>query len=71
MKKWYKAVCDEHKEMIDVFVDTPSSTAFYLSEKDQQIYEWLGKHTNCRLRFIWQDRHLDECFEWGYRSISK
>ena len=38
MKIWYKAVCDEHKECINIFVDTPSRTALYLSEHDQDIY---------------------------------
>jgi len=69
MKIWYKAVCDEHKECINIFVDTPSRTALYLSEHDQDIYAWLLLHRGCKLRMIHDDCDLDECWENGVEDV--
>ena len=69
MKTWYKAVCDEHKELIDIFVNTPSLTAFYLKDKDEFTQTWLSLHWNCKLRFIHSDEDLDEVFNAGYEKV--
>jgi len=69
MKIWYKAVCDEHKEMINIFVDNPTRTALYLSEHDKDIHAWLGLHYNCKLRMIHQDHDLDECWKTGIKDV--
>jgi hypothetical protein len=52
MKNWYRAVCFEHKETIDVFVSNPSCTSHYLSDKDKEIQGWLEKHYACRLELV-------------------
>jgi hypothetical protein len=69
MKTWYKAVCDEHKEMLDIFVDSVECTHAYLLDKDETIYTWLQLHYGCKLRLIHHDLDMDECFNKGYRSI--
>ena len=80
MKVWYKAVCDEHKEMMDVFVHHLDiigpkgelSGAFvpeYLKDKEGSIITWLRLHAECRLRLIWSDEHMDECFEAKYENV--
>ena len=52
MKTWYRAVCFEHKETIDLFVNNPSTTALFLHEKDQEIQDWLSKHYGCQLELV-------------------
>ncbi len=60
MKIWYRAVCDEHKEMAYVFVSNPTCTAHYLSESDVEIQAWLSRHYSCKLRLIHSDEELEE-----------
>ena len=66
MKIWYKAVCDEHKEMIDIFVNNVATTYHYLLEDDAHINTWLHLHYGCKLRLIHHDLDMDECFNKGY-----
>lgn len=66
MKVWYKAVCDEHKEMIDMFVNNIATTYHYLLEKDNTINTWFQLHYGCKLRLIHNDLDMDECFNNGY-----
>jgi hypothetical protein len=70
MKTWYKAVCDEHKIMCNIFVDHPTNTSLYLSDKDREIYTWLMSHIGCNLRLIHRDEDLDVCFKSGYVDVS-
>lgn len=67
MKVWYKAVCDEHKEMCDVLVhDTYRIIPTYLV--DEAVVQWLQAHLGCKLRLIHSDEDLDECFDKGYEK---
>ena len=71
MHTWYKAVCYEHKEFIDIFVNTPSRTAHLLSEWDGQIYEWLGKHCGCDIHMVKENTEAEEkLFDGTFRSVS-
>lgn len=63
MKTWYRAVCDEHKEACHVLVSNPSCGAVYLSDRDQEIQEWLTKHYGCKLRLIHSDEELDALWD--------
>lgn len=67
MKIWYKAVCDEYKEMIDIFVNNVETT--YLLDKDEDINTWLQLHYGCNLRLIHNDIDMDNCFNNGYVVI--
>ena len=69
MKTWYKAVCDEHKEMIDIFVNNVTITYHYLLNQDKVINAWLQLHYGCKLRLIHSDTDLDECFNKKYTVI--
>lgn len=71
MKTWYKAVCDEHKELIDIFVNDVITTNHYLSDSDKNetIRTWLNLHYGCKLRLIHLDTDLDEVFNNGYEKI--
>jgi len=65
MKIWFKAVCDEHKEMCNVFVhNTYNFIETYLDAA--QVIAWLTEHGDCHLRLIHQDEELAECFDRGY-----
>lgn len=67
MKTWYKAVCDECGEAIDIFVDNPTRTDLYLSKQSAQIQAWLASHFGCApLKLVWRDDQLDELWEMGY-----
>jgi hypothetical protein len=66
MKTWYKAVCDEHKEMIDIFVNNVATTHHYLLDKDEAINAWLQLHYGCSLRLIHLDMDMDDCFNENY-----
>jgi hypothetical protein len=69
MKIWYKAVCDDHKEMIDIFVNNVATTYHYLLDKDEDINTWLQLHYGCQLRLIHHDLDMDDCFNNGYVVI--
>lgn len=71
MKIWYKAVCDEHKEIIDIFVNNVATTNHYLLSKDEMINSWLQLHYGCKLRLIYLDTDMDECFNNGYVMVKK
>ena len=71
MKTWYKAVCDEHKEMIDIFVSNIKCTATYLEDHDELINSWLQLHYGCKLRLVHLDTDLDELFDAGYECVKK
>lgn len=73
LKVWYKAVCDKHKEMIDIFVSNVATTYHYFhgpqgerSHEDMLINDWLAKHYDCSLRLIHNDIDMDKCFNDGY-----
>ena len=70
MKKWYKAVCDECGEAIDLFVNNPSVTACYLSDKDRQIQRWMDvhDHENSDLRLIYRDDQMDKLWDDGWET---
>ena len=69
MKTWYAAVCDDCSDAIQMFVDTPSRTALYLSEYDQRIYEFMMDHYGCRLRLIHSDQEWDELYDSEWERI--
>ena len=71
MKTWYKAVCNEHKEMIDIFVNNVVTTNAYLLDNDECINIWLQLHYGCKLRLIHDDVDMDECFNNGYVVVKK
>lgn len=60
MKLWYKTVYETHKEVCDVFNNTPTMTAYYLSKHDEIIEAWLWKHYGCELKLVWRDDQLDD-----------
>jgi len=70
MHTWYRAVCDEHKEMCHVLVTSTFHirSELYLNDKKyypndtegNTIVKWLGKHYGCKLRLVHQDTDLDE-----------
>ena len=62
MKTWYRAVCDEHKSMCEIFVSNPSSTAFLLGIHDEMIQAWLELHHSCNLRFVSREDELEPLF---------
>jgi hypothetical protein len=70
MKLWYKAVCDDHKEMCDCMVDGPKRSFHYLINKHDDIVAWFQLHRMCPLRLIRDDEELDYCFERGYLSVT-
>lgn len=59
MKTWYRAVCDQHKEMCHILVSNPSCGSHYLSEHDEDIQRWLEKHSACDLRIVHRDDQLE------------
>lgn len=59
MKTWYKAVCDEHKEMCDILVSNPTCGAAYLGKDSEIIQAWLELHSNCHLRLVHRDDDLE------------
>ncbi len=63
MKVWYRAVCHVHKEACHVMVSNPSCTAAYLSDRDQEIQEWLAKHAGCDLHLVHHDLDLDKLWD--------
>lgn len=67
MQIWYDAVCDNHKELCTIMVDSPVGTAPYVSdESNLAIKQWLIEHSSCKLRLICSDEDLDFCFENNY-----
>lgn len=71
MKTWYCAVCDEHKEMIDIFVNNVQCTYDYLFDKDELINTWLQLHYDCTMRLIHHDQDFDYCYNNGYTKVRK
>jgi len=71
MHIWYKAVCDTHREMIDVMVNNPKRTCHYLGDDDRcaTINEWLESHYGCDLRLIHRDNQLDFCYDNAYTDV--
>jgi hypothetical protein len=69
--KRYKAVCDHHKEMIDIFVNNVATTSHYLTDRDELINTWLQLHYGCDLRLIHHDLDMDKCFDAGYVVVKK
>ena len=76
MKTWYRAVCDHHKEMADIFVNNPETTYHYFhgpngerKDKGDFINKWLQIHYGCHLRLIHNDVDMDACFNAGVRVI--
>lgn len=66
MKVWYKAVCDKHKEFVDVMVDAPARTMAYLGDHNQAIYDWLQEHYGCELWLCWRDDQMDKLWDNEY-----
>ena len=62
-KYWYRAVCDQHREMADVMVNNPLTTAAYLGDYNRDISEWLSAHYGCELRLVWRDDQLDDLWD--------
>ena len=69
MKTWYKAVCDEHKSMIDCFCNNPLTTAHYLGKHNEDIHQWFSLHYGCKLRLIHFDEDSEECWNKGYEDV--
>jgi len=70
MKIWYRAVCDEHKEYMDLFVSNPIVTSSYLGEHSEAMQGWLEKHAQCNLRLIHRDEELDEIHDKKYTKVT-
>jgi hypothetical protein len=68
MKTFYFAKCDKCKEVRYIFCTNPSVTAFFFSDKDEEIQGWLSKHNGCELTLGWRDDHLDSLWDEGYTS---
>lgn len=68
MHIWYSAVCDGHKQLIDVMVNNPKRTAHFLADdkRNTLINDWLERHHGCELRLIHRDDQLDGCLYNGY-----
>jgi hypothetical protein len=66
---WWKAVCDEHKEMCDIFVNNIRATSVLLMRHSDAINDWMWSHRGCKLRLIYDDHDLDECFNAGIKSV--
>ena len=76
MKSWYKAVCSEHNEMIDLLVHnfSPDGSAGvfiheYLKPYEKDIITWLRLHAACDIKLISLDEQLDEAFNDGVEQI--
>ncbi len=70
MKLWWKAVCDEHKELCDIFVNNIETTSVYLKDKDGTINSWMHLHRGCALRLIHADQDLDAVFNANYKIVT-
>ena len=64
MKYWGQAVCDRHKERINMIVSNPSVTCLYLKDNDVEIQEFIQKHLGCELRLIFRDDQLDSVAQY-------
>ncbi len=69
MKTWWKAVCDEHKEMCEIFVNNVHVTSKYLSEGSDVIEDFMKRHRACKLRLVHDDVDLGECHAAGYKNM--
>ena len=67
--EWYQVVCDDHGEMIDLFVNNPTHTAHLLSEHDEAIQAWLSLHWQCNLRLIHRDDELETAHAAGIEKV--
>ena len=68
MKTWYRAVCDEHKEMCTVMVSNPKCTEHYLGKNNKEIQAWLERHSNCNLKLVHRDEDLEKLLG-NYKDI--
>lgn len=66
MHTWYHAVCDTHKQIIQIMVNSPKATTPFLNQQDVQIRTWLEAHHRCELKMIHRDDQLDATLEGGY-----
>ena len=71
MKTWYRAVCDEHKEICHVVVNNPLTTAHLLGDQNEDIHQWLSLHYSCALRLVHFDDEIEKCWEQGYIDVDK
>jgi len=71
MKTWYRAICDEHKEMCHVVVNNPLTTANLLGDQNEDIHQWLSLHYSCKLRLVHFDDEIEKCWEQGYIDVDK
>lgn len=69
MKTWYKAVCDEHREMCDVIVNNPLCTEHLLGKHTEDIHQWLSLHYGCKLRLIHFDEDIEYCWDKKYTDV--
>lgn len=64
MQTWYRAVCDECKEMIHVLVHSTfhvsAPTNMLLKDQDKQMADFLDRHTGCELRLVWRDDQYEK-----------
>jgi len=80
MHTWYRAVCDEHKEMCHVLVTSTFDIRSDVYLKDFKYYpnntdgnvivKWLSNHYGCKLRLVHRDTELDELWE-EYTDINE
>ena len=73
MHTWYRAVCDEHKEMCHVLVTSTFHIRSDLYLNDEKYYpnktdgnvivQWLRYHYGCKLRLVHLDTELDELWK--------
>lgn len=63
MHTWYKAVCDEHREVCDVMVRSTfwlfDVTKTLLGRWEKSSLSFLERHAGCELRLIWRDDQLE------------
>jgi hypothetical protein len=64
MKTWYRAVCNEHKEMCNVIVSNPECSMVLLGKHSKEIENWFSKHYSCNLRLIHNDYDLEKVCDY-------
>ena len=55
--------------MCDIFVNNIRATSVLLMRHSDAINDWMWSHRGCKLRLIYDDHDLDECFNAGIKSV--
>jgi hypothetical protein len=68
---WWTAVCDTHKERIDVFVNNHEYTYKMLRDDTEISAKFFRNHHCCELRMVHLDPDLDQLNEDNYWDLSR